>query len=312
MKKALLLTLAATMLSSGVALADPVELTGNVALQYRSNTNEVSGDKEGYKFTFTLNALTKLDAHFDLYARLGAQHVTEKSFADFADSSKHTDGAIDQYGFLYKNAGVDYKIGRQALTLGETALLYNTAPYIGQNMFADGVTATTKTGVTDVKVVVAQEDRSGDQDNKIYAVQASYSPAKDWKVGAVVARYDYEDGTKSDTNHWAVNAGYTFGKAGAVAEYTESSANADNKAHAIGMTYAFDSKNSAYVFAHRTEANGDMGAWTDFDNNQKGFYYGFDHKINKDTTFSLFFKDNEYLDSGKDNTSFRATVSYSF
>lgn len=314
MKKALLLaTAAATVLSSSVALANPVELDGKIAYQYRSNTNEETGDKTGNKFTFTLNTLTKLDQHFDLYARIAAQHVTQLGFAaDFADKSKHTEGGIDQYGFIYKNAGVDYKIGRQAVTLGETALLYNTAPNIGQNKFADGVTITTKTGVTDLKVVAVQEDNIGDNDNKLFAVQASYAPAKNWKVGGVLAKYDYKDSTEKDTNHWALNAGYTLGKAGLVGEYTQSSADNDNKAYAAGVTYDFDGVNSAYVYAHRTEEQGDIGQMTDFDPGDKGMYYGFDHKINKDTTLSLFYKDNENVKSGKDNTSFRTTLTYKF
>ena len=314
MKKAMLLAAAAvTVLSSSVALANPVELNGTISYQYRNNTNEVDGDKSGNKLTFTLDALTKLDDHFDVYARLAAQHVTQLGFAaDFADKSKHTEGGIDQYGFIYKNAGVDYKIGRQSVTLGETALLYNNAAYIGQNKFADGVTVTTTTGVTDVKVVAVQEDNIGDLDNKLFAVQASYKPVKNLKVGGVLAKYDYKDSTVKDTNHWAINAGYTLGKAGLTGEYTQSNADTDNKAYAAILSYDFDGVNSVYVLSHRTEDHGDIGQMTDFDPGEKGMYYGYDHKLSKDTTFSLMYKDNENVKTGKDNTSFRATLTYKF
>lgn len=315
MKKALILVAAlVTASSSSVAMAaSPVELDGTIAVQYRSNTYDDKNDKDGGKFTFTLNALSKLNSHFDVYARIGAQYLTDKGFgSDFSDNTEKHEADIDQFGFIYKNSGVNYKIGRQAVTLGETALLYNTAAYIGDNMFDDGITITTKTGATDLKVVAVQEDRVGDQDNKLYAVQASYKPSENWKVGGVLAKYDYENSTKKDTNHWAVNAGYKLGKAGVVGEFTQSDADTQNTAHAYGVTYNFDGTNSAYVYAHETAINADLGGWTDFDNGEKGTYYGVDHKISKDKTFSLFYKNNKNITTDKGNTSFRATLTYKF
>lgn len=314
MKKAVLLAVAAaTVMSSNMAMANPVELDGKIAVQYRSNTYEDAQDRDGGKFTFTLNALSKLDEHFDAYARIGAQYLTNKGFgADFSDTSKSGEGSVDQFGFIYKNAGASYKVGRQAVTLGETAVLYNTAAYIGDDMMSDGVTATLKSGATDLKLVAVQEDRVADQDNKLYAVQASYKLSDRWKVGGVLAKYDYESSSKEDTNHWAVNAGYALGKAGLVGEYTQSDADTQNVAHAYGVTYDFDAKNSAYAFAHYTAANGDIGGWTDFDNGEKGMYYGVDHKLSKDKTLSLFFKDNKNITTDKANTSFRVTLTYTF
>lgn len=316
MKKAMLLAAAAaTVLSSSVALAATIDFDGQFAVQYRSNTNEdpATGNHDGMKYTFTLNALSQLNQHFDAYARFGAQYLSDKGFGnDFAAADKNGYASIDQIGLIYKNAGINYKIGRQAVTLGETALLYNSAPYIGNDKFADGVTATLKSGVTDLKLVTVREARDYNNSNKLYAVQASYKPAKNLKVGGVLAKYDYEDSAKKDTDHWAVNAGYTMGKAGLVAEYTKSNADTQNSAHAYGVTYDFDAKNSASVYAFSVADNGDIGGWTDFDNGQKGMYYGIDHKINKDATFSLFFKDKKTIDTGKNDTSFRATMTYKF
>lgn len=314
MKKAMLLAVAtATVMSSSVAMAAPVELDGQVSFQYRTDTSEGAERNDGSKLTFTLNALTHLDAHFDAYARLGAQYLSRSGFhPDFAADDKFGYASIDQLGFIYKNAGVNYKIGRQAVTLGETALLYNNAAYIGNDKFADGVTATLKSGVTDLKVVAVREARDYNNSNKLYAVQASYKPAKDWKVGGVVAKYDYEDPAVKDTNHWAVNAGYTMGKAGLVAEYTKSNADDQNAAHAYGVTYDFDGKNSAYVYQFSVAQNGDIGGLTDFDPSSKGMYYGVDHKINKDATFSLFYKDLKSTTTDKNSTAFKAIVTYKF
>ena len=315
MKKALLLTVAATMLTSGVAMAaEPVQLDGSLKAEYRHNTADGEEHKTGVRYTFKLNALSKLDDHFDLYARLAAQAVNHRyDIGTDYNADKRIEGGVDLYGFIYKNADVSYKIGRQTVTIGETALLYNNDGYIGQNKFADGVTAVAKSGVTDIKVLAVQEDNySNGNDNKLYAVQASYKPAEDWKVGAVLARYNREDAAQKDTTHWAVNAGYTFGKAGLVGEVTKSNADANDVAHVVGVNYAFDSKNSAYVHSFRVEQNGDIGGMTDYDPAAKGMYYGFSHKINDATTASLFYKDIESLVNGHQSDSFRVGLTYTF
>jgi len=312
MKKSLLAaTVAATLvLSTAGVFASPVEFDGTASYRYRADTNDVSSDEKGSIFKLTLGAKTNVAENLDAYARLGIMHLTNEAVGkDFIGSGKTSEGIIDQFGFNYSNAGFNYKIGRQSATIGGTALLYNNNYYVGRHSMVDGINITGKTGVTSIDFIAAEEDNASD--NRLYGLRASYSPAKDWVVGATLAKYAKE--SAADTNHWAVDASYTAGKATYFGEYTKSNASTNNSAYDLGISYAFDDKNSAYVIAYKVEANGDMGAMTDFENNGKGFYYGFDHKFDKATTGSLFFRQRSVVDGdADDNTSFRATVTYKF
>jgi len=315
MKKRYLSAAVAAMivLSTGVVMASPVELDGTASFRFRSDTND-SGDKNGSITKFVLNAKTNVAQNLDFYARFGAEGVSNSTWGspkDFTDATgtKGFVGEIDQYGFLYHNAGFNYKIGRQSATIGATALLYNNNFKIGKSAFVDGINVTGKTGVTSINVIAAQEDNSGAVDNKLYAVHASYAPTKNWTVGATLAKYD----ATLDSNHYAVDAAYTAGKATYFGEYAKSDANTQNAAFDLGVAYAFDAKNSAYAIYNRVEQFADMGQHTDWENDGKGVYYGFDHKFNKATTGSLFLRTREQIVApANDNTSFRATVTYKF
>lgn len=321
MKKKLIATVAAAafVLSTGSVFAaeafDKVDLDGYASLRYRSDSNSGQADKNGSIFKFVLNAKTGVAKNLDLYARLGASTVSTKGLgADFADTTKSSVASIDQVGFNYSNAGWNYKIGRQEAYLGATALLYSSLAWVGPDSMVDGVTVTGKSGVTDIKFVAAQEAYAGTtNDNKFYYLHAGYSPAKAWNLGASVARYNYQSAAAADTNIWALDAAYTTGKATIFGEYGKSNASTENKTYDVGVSYGFDKYNSGYVIYFDNGVNGDMGGRTDFENGYKGFYYGVDHKINKNTTASLFYRDMESkANSATKNTSLRATVTYKF
>lgn len=314
MKKKLLMAAIAAMIAmpTTAALAAPVQLDGELEMQYSQDN---ATKKDGGRFTMKLNAKTNIAKNLDLYGRFAAQGITEQEFRnDFRIApgaySKDTKSMaeIDQFGFLYSNAGVNYKLGRQGGTIGATALLYSTEGYVGRDIMADGITIKAKSGVTDLSVTALKEVY-GDS-NKAYAVSGSYKPAKDWTLGATLARYD---AAAVDRNYWAVNTGYEVGKANFTAEYAKSNAGDANKAYDLGVSYAFDKKLSASATYYRVENNGDMGGWTDFDPNMKGFYYGLNYKPDAKTAFKLLFKDIEQIDnSAVKSKQFRATISYLF
>lgn len=318
MKKSMIMALVAAFVLSiaGSAFAAPITFDGMVSIQYRENTYSNAPDFNNTITKFVLNGKAPaFGDNVDLYFRLGAEKVSEagsgRDFVQFPGSDTKSAFALDQFGFVYKNAGWNYKIGRQDTTLGATALLYNNDFFVGKHIFNDGITITGKSGVTDLKVVAVQEERYADSsDNKLYALAASYKPADKWTLGATVARYDMVAGAAS--NHYAVNVGYDCGKASFFGEYAKSDADVSNKAYDFGMSYSFDKKNAAYAIYHRTEANGDIGGMTDFDNGEKGMYYGFNHKFDKTTTLKFFYKDNTSIANSNDNTSFRTTLVYSF
>ncbi len=314
MKKKFLMAAIAAMIAmpTTAALAAPVQMDGELEMQYSQDN---ATKKDGGRFTLKLNAKTNVAKNLDFYGRFAAQGITEQEFRndfriDAGAYSKDTKSMaeVDQFGFLYSNAGVNYKLGRQGGTIGATALLYSTEGYVGRDMMADGITIKAKSGVTDLSVTALKEVY-GDS-NKAYAVSGSYKPAKDWTLGATLARYDQ---VQRDRNYWAVNTGYELGKANFTAEYAKSNSGDANKAYDLGVSYAFDKKLSASATYYRVENNGDMGGWTDFDPNMKGFYYGLNYKPDAKTAFKLLFKDIEQIDnSAVKSKQFRATISYLF
>ncbi|MBP2638996.1 MAG: hypothetical protein H6Q72_4903 [Firmicutes bacterium] len=322
MKKAVAASLAAMMLlsaSTAMAASFPeFQFNGDVKVHYRWNTADGADDTEGGKVWFRLNATSEVSKNLTFYIRLTTQRLTGDNIgADFDQGHYHDDHAttLDRIGFMVKGKTFDYNIGRQALFLGK-GLLMDSSGYMGTNRGAiDGLTATGKSGATNLTFVAGQAWMDGDDEAKIYAVDASYSPAKNWTLGATVA--EVSDRTVGeDTTHYAINAAYTAGKATYFGEYGKSDANSDDKGYALGINYDLDKKNSVFAIYNRVEANTDLIAnMTTYDNNGKGMYYGFSHKIKADTTFDMFYKDMKYisgLDAGKGYSSLRTTVTYKF
>lgn len=313
MKKKVLTAAVAAMLvlTTGVVMANPVEIDGSASFRYRADSNNGVEDN-GNITRVTINAKSEIAKNLSVYARFAAEGLSNRAIGkDFA-ADKDFIGEIDQYGFLYNNAGFNYKIGQQAPVIGGLGLLYDASGYLGNKDMgvADGVNITGKTGVTSIDFLAAQENNSGNEDGKIYSVRAAYNPTKALTLGATLAQYKE---TGSDTNFYSADASYTYGKATYSAAYAKSNANDENKAYALGVSYAPDAKNTVWVYNYKVEENGNIADMTTFDSNMKGFYYGADHSFTKDTALHLFYTDRDTLTGTKtNNTSFRATVSYNF
>lgn len=300
-------------LSVSAAYAAPVDINGDVKAHYRWTTEAGSADTDGGKLTFRLNAKVALDKNSDFYARLAGQALNgDKIGADFnTDKYGSSVAEVDQYGFIFRNSGFEYKLGKQGVSITPTALLYSSEGYLGESMsFITGLTATGKLGVTSVQVVVGENDSAvGNDDNRVYSVHGSYSPAKDWTIGGTVARS--KAGSADAVAYYGIDASYNLGKASFVADYLKSDQDTKNTAHILGVSYAFDTKNSFSVYAHKTGSNSHIA--TDWDPGQKGYYFIYDHKFSKDYALNLLYRDNEAFEAGKkDNTSFRTTVTYKF
>lgn len=320
MKKKVSAALAAMMLMSvGTAMASSFpefQFNGDIKLHYRWQNEANGDDTEGAKVWFRLNAQTEVAKNVSLYTRFATQRLTGDNIgADFDKTYYNDDSAtsIDRLGFIVKGKDFTTTIGRQGATLGATALLYSTDAYMGNNQGAiDGVTIAGKTGATNVKAVAGQLWDTSKDDTKLYAIDASFKPTKALTLGGTVMKMDNDAG---DTNFWAASAAYNIGKATLLGEYAKADSDADDKAYVFGLTYAFDSKNSAYAMYNRAE---NTFTWTDFDPNGKGMYYGFDHQLDKATTLSFFYKDMKKINAGTgyaagaDYDSLRATVTYKF
>ena len=267
----------------------------------------------------TLKVLGEADlgSNWSFYTRLGGQRVSNAEVgADFNQDvySKRSVLAFDQFGFTHTGKDFNYKIGRQDLTIGQTALLYSRSDSnIGKHNFVDGITASGKSGIVDLSLVAVQEDNAADNaDNRVYALRAGYSPSERLNYGVTLGRYQNRNAGEESTNHWAVDSTYTLGKSSLTAEYTKSNSDSKNKAYAASLGYDFDGKNAVSLTYFRVEENGDMGKSTDFENAQKGIHYGVTHQFDTTTGMELVFKDRKALDGGAKNTAFEATVTYSF
>lgn len=316
MNKKLLTTAIVSMmvLSTGAAMAAPVEIDGSASYRYRHDTNEiqnVSTGKTNNIFRFTLNAKTAIDSNLSAYARFASESLSNASNpgSDMVGySGRKNLGSIDQFGLTYTNKDFTAKMGKQAAFIGGTGLLYDSTGYLSKYNSLTGINITAKTGVTSIDVMTGKENNKDTEDNKVHSIRASFSPVKDLTLGATFARYD----AAKDTNFYAVDAAYTQGKVTYSAEYAKSNADKDNKAYDIGVSYAFDDKNSVSFTNFNVNDNGSINWMTSYDVG-KGNYYSYSHKFNKETSASLFYRDyNDNAPVKTHNTSFRATVNYSF
>lgn len=329
-KKTMIIALVAAFVLSiaGSAFAAPLTFDGQASVQYREDTaKSVAGENDAHNTIYKLVINGKGESFIpntDFYFRIGAVRVTNSdpnvSGGDFNKELFGTSHmAIDQFGFIYKNAGWNYKLGRQDAVVGATGLLFDNTANIGRYKFVDGLIVSGKAGVADIVLAGVQADSrhdAGVEEPRVYVAAANFALTKDFKLGATFAKVA-NAGNDANKNIWAVNTSYAFGKATFAAEYAKADVNVVgteyDKAYDYGISYNFDSKNSVSVTAFKVEDNADVLGATTFDCGYKGMYYGFNHKFDKTTSLDFFYKDVERVTNhSMKNTSFRTTVSYKF
>lgn len=318
MKKTLAVILAGMFIATApAASAESVKLNGDATVKYQRDTAAGEPATSGSVYTLKLLGEADLGGGWSLYARLGAQSVTSPLLADFNiapgvyGEHKKSVVALDQFGLTYKADKLIYKLGRQDVTVGATALLYSRPDTnIGKKAFADGLTVVGTVGAVDISALAAREDNAaGEYKNKIYAVRAGYSPAENLSWGLTLGRFQ---GETESTSHWAVDGTYKFGKSSLTAEYTKASSHANNKAYALVLSYDFDGKTSAAITGFRVEESGSMGGQSDFDAGNRGIHYAISRKLSDAASLELVYKDQKTIGGGQKNTSFEAAVSYAF
>jgi len=333
--------LASIVLSAGSAFAaeiGEVEFDGKLEYVYRWEENHnnpmwVNGGTNNFKIV--LNAKTGVVKNLDFYTRFAAQHVgTPWLGADFYDDTangKHSASGIDHFGFIYKNAGWTYQLGRQDAYIGGLSGLYSSIYFVGPKASVDGIRITGKSGIVDIDAHAFQERYSYlDNGNRVYALHASYSPSKPWVLGATIGKYEDRNHARTQstsTNNWAVNVAYTTGKASLFGEYAQSDATTENKTWAVGTSYAPDEKNTFNVIHYDGGINGDMGGWDmnspyqpgggGFEPSFKGMYYVYDHKFDKNITGTIFWRDMKSRTPNSEgnfhtNKNLRVILTYAF
>ncbi|WP_312423685.1 hypothetical protein [Anaerospora hongkongensis] len=318
-KKVVAMLLAGATLTMTTAAFAEVKFSGDVSVKYQKDTADGQDDASANISTLKVLSEADLGSNWSFYTRLGGQRVSDSNIEGDFNPNAYSEGkrsvlAIDQFGFTHAGKDFNYKIGRQDLTIGQTALLYSRSDSnIGKHNFVDGITANGKSGIVDLSLVAVQEDNPGDEaDNRVYALRAGYSPSERLSYGVTLGRYqDRNDGGES-TNHWAVDSTYTLGKSSLTAEYTKSNSDSENKAYAAALGYDFDGKNAVSLTYFRVEDSGSMGGQSDFDAGNRGIHYGVTHQFDATTGLELVYKDQKEITSKSKNTSFEATVTYSF
>ncbi len=297
--------------------AEPIKLSGDVSIQYERDTAKGDPTLSGTMSTLTLNAESELGNGWSLYTRLGAEYTTQPSLSDnnfnpdAYGPGRKSIATLDQWGVTHKIDNMVYKLGRQDVTIGTTALLYSRSnTNVGKNNFVDGLTASGTAGIVDLSAVIVQEDNPGSQDNKIYALRTGFNPTDRLNWGFTLGRY--QDSENGSTNHWAVDGTYKLDKTSLTGEYTKSSSDVDNKAYATTLNYGFNDKTAVYLTGFRVEANGDMGKQSDFDNDNKGIYYGATYKLNDADGLEVIYKNQKFISTGQKNTKLEATFTHSF
>lgn len=316
-KKVVAMLVAGATLTMTTAAFAEVKFSGDVSVKYEKDTFDGFDDQSGNITTLKVLGEADLGSNWSFYTRLGGQRISNENVgADFNQDvySKRSVLAIDQFGFTHAGKDFSYKIGRQDVTIGTTALLYSRADSnIGKHNFVDGITANGKSGIVDLALVAAQEDNASDQeDNRVYALRAGYSPSERLNYGVTLGRYQDRNAGGESTNHWAVDSTYTLGKSSLTGEYTKSNSDSDNKAYAASLGYDFDGKNAVSFTYFRVEEMGSMGGQSDFDAGNRGIHYGVTHQFDSTTGLELVYKDQKTITNKEKNTSFEATVTYSF
>ena len=316
MKKMILALAAGLIVTVAPAAAEPITITGDAAIKYQRDSADGEAATSGSVFTIKLKGEADLGSGWSLYTRLAAQKVSDSALSDFNLSpsvygeDKKWVVAFDQFGVNYKQGNLAYKLGRQDVAVGTSALLYSRPDSnIGKKAFVDGLSVAGTIGALDISAVAAREDNADDEpENKLYAIRAGYNPAESFNYGVTLGRYSSED----STNHWAVDGTYKLGKSHITAEYTKSSSNTKNTAYAVGVGHDFDDKVSASITGFRVEEFGSMGQQSDFDYDNRGIHYSLGYALNDRAALELVYKDQKTISERKNNQSFEATISYAF
>lgn len=317
MKKGIAMLLAGlSLFAAPAAHAEDVKITGEVTVKYERDTAQSDPAVSGTMSTLKLNFEKELGSGLSLYTRLGAQYATQPALADFntaayAENTRSV-AALDQFGLIYKAGGLTYKLGRQDMTIGTEDLLYKrNDEKVGKHALVDGLTVTGQVGAVEVSAYAVREDNeAGNPRGKIYAVRTGYSPTEKLNWGLTLGRYQNE--AAGSTNHWAVDGKYGFDKHSFAAQYTKSSRSVDNKGYVLNWTYDFNGTTALSLIAFRMEAAGSIGGQSEFDSDNKGFYYTLTHKVSEAANLEVVYKDQQQISDGKNNAKFEAKMSYTF
>jgi hypothetical protein len=106
MNKKLLTTAIVSMmvLSTGAAMAAPVEIDGSASYRYRHDTNTGKDDQNNNIFRITVNAKAAITSNLSAYARFASESLSNANNPGsdmIGYPGRKNLNSIDQFGFIY-------------------------------------------------------------------------------------------------------------------------------------------------------------------------------------------------------------------
>ncbi len=317
MKNIIVAVLAGIFLTAAPVAAAPVEFSGSASVKYEVVNKPDTPLEPNTMYTITLRGEKKIAPGLSVFARLGMQQVNQPGFSDsdYNLAAYNADtrfvAAIDQYGLIYKKNNWAFKLGRQDIGIGVTTLLYNRSETnIGKDAFVEGLALTGNMGALDISAIFAKENSLWTPNNRLFAIRGGVNLSKNAGMGVTLAQYQYYEG--DTTQHWAIDGSVKSGKHKLTAEYTQSNKSSENMAYALIWSYGFNDRTTFYLTNFRVEANGDMGAQSEYNNNNRGFHYGITHSFSDALSLEIIYKDQYGLTDNAKNTKFETTLRHTF
>lgn len=316
MKKAIAAIVAGFLLTTTMlANAAPLEISGTATIKFQSETADQTPTQSGTMTTFTVRGEQPIGRNVSVYARLAAQYASNPGLADYDTAVHGSDtkfvAGLDQFGIIFKPKNYSFTLGRQEALVGKSALLYSRSETnVGYGAFVDGLSFAGTAGKFELSGIAAWENNLGLTNNNFYALRAGYNLSKATNAGVTWGQYRIVDGDTS--NHWAVDLSTSLGKSTFTGEYAQSSASLDNKAYALTWNYDFNGKTALYLTHFRVEANADMGGQSDFDNSNRGFYYGLTHAFSEKLALEVIYKDQVLLSDNSKNSKLELWLKHTF
>lgn len=317
MKKLLLIAMLPVLFLSGTAYANKLTVETELTAELKHERDTLSDfSKTGYKLTSTLNFNYKFDEHWSAYTRIAVQQANLKY--DFWTEKENgtTDSkiAIDHYGIVYENAGINYNLGQQSLTLGQQGLIFDNTGYIGREMSAvKAINISGNIGKTEFAAMYGDMYATPALANErlnITALSFTVPVGRNTKIGATYAHSRHKN--INSMNNYALHAEQKIGKWNLSLEGMKSTAKQDNQAYAFTVAYAPTDKDYFAIIANKSEANAAIAGFTAFENDQQGFVYQYDRKFNDNLVLKLEYVDNRYISQSGKYQIFTTALAYSF
>ncbi len=306
---------AALLLStSDPVFAESFKISGTATVKFEADTAD-GKTESGTMTTFTIRGEQVIGKNLSLYARLAAQYASNPNFADYDTGIHGADTKFvtqfDQFGLLFKPGDFSFNLGRQEAVIGKTALLYKrNSENVGAGAFVDGLSLAGNAGKFELSGIAARESNIAFSNNDLYTWRVGYNFSESTNAGVTWGKYHVFGG--DTTKHWMIDATTKWGKLAVTGEYAKSSASNDNQAYAASLNYDFDGKTALNVTNFRMDSLAAMGGQSEFDSDNRGFYYGLTHALSDKWAVEVTYKDQTTLSTSKKNSKFEVCLKHEF